>query len=65
MTDDELRDDFGDELVDALNLRSRAATDEAEVGVVVHPRARPVRTRHVLTAVLAAAVAVIGVGAMR
>jgi photosystem II stability/assembly factor-like uncharacterized protein len=64
MTDDELRDDFGDEIVDALNLRARAAPDEAEVGVVVQPRARPVRTRRVLTAVLAAAVAVIGVGAI-
>ena len=64
MTDDELRDDFGDELADALRVRSRAATDEAEIGVVVHQRAWRVRARRALTAGLAAAIAVIGAGAI-
>jgi len=64
MTDDELRDDFGDELADALSVRSRPATDEAEIGIVVHRRAWRVRARRALTAGLAAAVAVIGAGAI-
>jgi hypothetical protein len=64
MTDDELRDDFGDDLVEALSVRSRAPTDEGGVGVAVRRRARRVRTRRALTAALAAAVAVIAVGAV-
>jgi photosystem II stability/assembly factor-like uncharacterized protein len=64
MADDELRDDFGDQIVEALSLRSRTTQDEAEVGVVINPPTPRVRTRRVLTAALAAAVAVIGVGAI-
>ena len=64
MADDELRDDFGNQIVEALSLRSRTTPDEAEVGVVINPTPRRVRPRRVLTAVLAAAVAVIGVGAI-
>jgi len=64
MTDDELRDDFGDELADALSVRSRAATDEAEMGVVVHRRAWRVRVGRALTAGLAAAIVVIGASAI-
>lgn len=61
MTDDDLRDDFGDELVEALRRRSRAAAENAAIDAVVHRPARRVRMRGVLTAALAAAVALTGV----
>jgi photosystem II stability/assembly factor-like uncharacterized protein len=64
MTDDELRDDFGDDLVDALSVRSRAPTDDAGVGVAVRGRVRRIRARRAFAAVVAAAVAVIGAGAI-
>lgn len=63
MTDDELRDDFGDDLVEALRARSRAATaQDSGAGVAVHRRARRVRTWRALSVAVAAAVAIIGVG---
>src|SRR4029079_19436009 len=61
MTDDDLRDDFGDDLVEALRVRSRAATDEPGVEVVVHRGERRFRARHALATVLGAAVAVTGI----
>jgi hypothetical protein len=64
MTDDDLRDDFGDELVEALRAESHEAAEVSEVGDLVNRRARRVRTRRVFTAVLAAAVALIGLGAI-
>jgi hypothetical protein len=65
MTDDELRDEFGDDLVEALRRRSHAATaDDAGLAVDVHRGVRRVRTRRVLAIALAAAVALISVGAI-
>jgi BNR/Asp-box repeat len=63
VTDDDLRDHFGDELTDALRARSRRAPT-AELPVpVVSPAPRPrvgTRTR-VLTAALAAAIVATGI----
>jgi hypothetical protein len=65
MTDDELRDEFGNDLVEALRARSRSATaPDTGVGVAVQRRARRVRTQRMVSAVLAAAVVVIGFGAI-
>jgi photosystem II stability/assembly factor-like uncharacterized protein len=65
MTDDEfqdeIHDDFGDEIAVALRARSRAATDDAAVLAAVRRRTRGVRARRVLTPVLAAAIALTGV----
>jgi hypothetical protein len=64
MSDDDLRDDFGDELIEALRAGSRAAAEVSEVETLVNRRARSVRTRRILTTVLAASVALIGLGAI-
>jgi photosystem II stability/assembly factor-like uncharacterized protein len=57
MTDDEFRDDFGDELVDALNIRARDGAS-MDTAVAVRRRARFIRTRRVLTAAAVVALAV-------
>jgi photosystem II stability/assembly factor-like uncharacterized protein len=55
MTDDDLRDDFGDELTDALLARSRPA-ELADTAATVERRVRRVRVRRQLLAAACAAV---------
>jgi photosystem II stability/assembly factor-like uncharacterized protein len=62
MTDDDLRDRFGEELAAALSVRSRPARS-ADITATVQRDARRIRTRRrVIAATLAAAVALTGVG---
>jgi hypothetical protein len=62
MTDEEFRDDFGDELVDALNIRARDGVT-VDTAVAVRRRARRVRTRRILTAAAAVVLIAAGIGA--
>jgi hypothetical protein len=61
MTDDEFHDAFGDELIDALNIRARDAVPVTTAVGVSH-QARRVRARRTLTAAVIAVLAVTAAG---